>query len=347
MSPLAVPDRMRRDAATNGQTLPDLVNRSDAYTALTERLIHRCEPALYLYGPKGTGKTLLTQHVLRDHSTRTTVCSLSCIQHDTQYKALSALCAALTSDDITTGYHTAQLYTALTNALVDHDLVIVLDDIEFLLLNDGSDLLYTLSRLDQPQKPRLVLLSAAHPDLATELDERIYSSLQPATVSLEPYTAAETTQILEARVPDWLDQPVTDAALAQLAATTSNIRLVYHWLAVAGEITDGPITVDVIRLVRNDASQRYHTTLLAPFSKHHGLLWEAVERLTTEIEPVRSGAVYDRYREICTEFGTIPLSTRRISDFLKQLELLDLIRAEYHYGGHDGKTRHIWPQQPI
>jgi cell division control protein 6 len=35
------------------------------------------------------------------------------------------------------------------------------------------------------------------------------------------------------------------------------------------------------------------------------------------------------------------LSTRRLSDFLKQLELLDLIDADYHYGGREGKTREI------
>ena len=33
------------------------------------------------------------------------------------------------------------------------------------------------------------------------------------------------------------------------------------------------------------------------------------------------------------------VSNRHISDFLKHLELLNLIEVEYHYGGNIGKTR--------
>ena len=90
----------------------------------------------------------MVRHVLRDLSPQTTVCYLSGLQHDTQYKALTALCETLTGAKFKTGYHTAQLYTAFMQSLADYDLVIILDDIDFLLLIDGSDFLYYLSRID-------------------------------------------------------------------------------------------------------------------------------------------------------------------------------------------------------
>lgn len=40
------------------------------------------------------------------------------------------------------------------------------------------------------------------------------------------------------------------------------------------------------------------------------------------------------------------VSNRHISDFLKQLELLDLIEIEYHYGGNIGKIRNT-QHQPL
>ncbi|QLG61903.1 Cdc6/Cdc18 family protein [Halorarum salinum] len=334
---------MARDSETD--EVPDLVGRSDEYDALVDGLLHRRDPALYLYGPKGGGKTFLTRHAVRVLPERTTVCRLTCIQYDIQYRVLTALCNAVTDSDFRTGYHTAQLTSALTDALADQDLVVVLDDIDFLLLNDGTDLLYSLSRLPQ-QTLRLVMLSAIHPDLATELDERIYSSLLPSMIYCEPYTEVDVVHILNTRGHDWLDNEVTDDAAASIAATTPNIRLAYHWLTLAGEVTDGRITEDVVRLVQPDVRQRYHAKLLAPLSAHHRLLLDAIELLTADTEPVRSGAVYDWYRERCTQTQTSPLSTRRVSDFLEHLELLEVIRVEYHYGGHAGKTRSIWLQRP-
>ena len=321
--------------------LPTLIKRTAEYETLLNRLTQQNEHAIYLYGPHGSGKTLLVRHALRDLAPHTTVCYLSGIHHDTQYKVLTALCETLTGTEFTTGYHTGQLYTAFTQALADHDLVIVLDDIDFLLLNDGSDFLYFLSRIDHQVAPQLVLVSAAHPDLSAVLDERISSSLQPATLSLAPYTETETIRILDARVHEWLTQDVTMKVLAAIAATSQNIRLGRDWLTLAAELTDGPIREDIIQLTCADAQQRYRTNRLATFSVHHRLLMQVIEQLASETGSMHSGAVYEWYQKRCAQLGRDPLSTRRISDYLKHLECLGLIHAKYHYGGPDGKTRHI------
>lgn len=76
--------------------------------------------------------------------------------------------------------------------------------------------------------PRLVMLSANHPELSTQLHERIYSSLLPSTVYLEPYTEDEAVRILETRVEDWLNKHITAAALAHIAASSPNIQLGRH-----------------------------------------------------------------------------------------------------------------------
>jgi Cdc6-like AAA superfamily ATPase len=333
---------MTHTAEFTRDDLPPLVDRDPAYTTVANRLLQQRERCLHLHGPHGSGKTLLLRHVLQDLPASTTVCPIFCRRRDTQYKVLTTLCEAVTDEEFTTGYHTAQLYAVLADAA--QELTIVLDDIDFLLMNDGNDLLYTLSRLNHPGL-QLVLSSANHPNLATELDDRTYSSLQPSTVDCPAYTETEAIQILRERVADWINQPVTDDAFALIVSVTTNIRIGYHWLRVAAEVVDGQVTRDIVRLVQPDADQRYRTAQLAAFTEHHHLLLDAIELLTAETSPVRSGDVYDSYHRLCNRSGTAPLSTRRISDFLTQLELLNLIRVEYQYGGDDGKTRSIWLQE--
>jgi len=325
--------------------LPELIERSTEYDTFVGGLVHNSEQYLYLYGSRGTGKTLLTCHALAALPDHTTRCYLSCITHNTHYKVLTALYTALTGEKPTTGYHTAQLSEAITDALTGQDLVVVLDDIDFLLLNDGSDLLYYLSRIDEEHAPQVMMISANHPELSEQIDDRIYSSLLPYTVYLGPYTEDEAIHVLDIRVDDWLNQSVTDATFSHIATSSSNIQLGRHWLAVAAEIVDGEITEDVIRLVESDARQRYQQQLLEPFTQHHNLLMDTIELLAADTEPIRSGAIYDWYRDLCHQNNTEPRSTRRLSDYLKHLELLDLIRTEYQYGGEDGKTHHVWLQE--
>lgn len=325
--------------------LPALTGRTAEVSKLCESLIQQRESTVYLAGPHGAGKTLLVRHALRDLPPQPTVCYLSCLQHDTQYKALTALCETLTGESFKTGYHTTQLISAFTQSLTDHDLVIVLDDIEFLLLNDGCDFLYYLSRIDHQLAPRLIMVSANQRKLSAVLDERIYSSLRPVTITLEPYTAQETIRILESRVQDWVNQEVSRDALAAIAATSQNIRLARDWLRLAAEITDSPIREEMIHLTRADAQQRYRTNRLANFSIHHRHLMQVIEQLAAATDSMHSGTVYEWYQKCCSQHGINRLSTRRISDYLKHLECLGLIQAEYHYGGHDGKTRHIQLQQ--
>lgn len=81
------------------------------------------------------------------------------------------------------------------------------------------------------------------------------------------------------------------------------------------------------------------------FTAHNRLLCDGVHELTTEVDFVHTGAIYDQYEAACEAEGLEPLTSCRISDFLKHLELLGIIKAVYHYGGKEGKTREIQLKQ--
>lgn len=323
--------------------LPDTVIARDTEQAVVARTVR--DPGhrhLHIAGPRGSGKTLLTTVALHAAATPP-ICYVPCRQYDTQYQALARLTELLTGDAVADGYRTAHLQRRAVAVLEATPAVLVLDDVEFLLRNDGDDLLYALSRRVPPERLTVVTIATQTVDLSTVLDDRTYSSLQPRHLSVTPYTVAQTAQILARHAGDLVPQPVTTTAVRQIARQTTNIRVGLHWLRRAAEVHDAHavITATTSQVLRWDAFHRYWRHLLSDFTQHHAIALHAVEQVTSETHPVYTGMVYDRYATLCRCRGWQPLTARRISDFLDHLELLGLIRVEHHRGGTAGKTRAI------
>lgn len=293
---------------------------------------------LFLHGPRGTGKTHVTHLALEEIDRK---CYVPCTQHDTQYKALKQILRGL-NEEVNDGHHTSDLQRKLVEKTKAVHTVIILDDIDFLLLNDGDDLLYFLTRMETRNDVDLVLISSNHTSLKSKIEERTYSSLQPRRVSFEPYTAEDAYQILVERAQKSLvNQSLQKAALTYITSTTQNIAVALHWLKHAAETTESVITESYVQQAQEKAYEKYAAHLLNRFTEHHRLLYQAVQELDVEENKIRTGEIYTRYEELCKTYNENTLSKRRLSDYLKHLELLDLIEAEYHYGGSNGKTRDV------
>lgn len=320
-----------------------LVNRQEEQTTLENRLTAPGARNLYLYGPRGSGKTHITHAVLNDLSSNYTTCYLSCLNHDTQYKVLKKLCSRLTGVDVGSGYHTAQLKQHIEDTLTDQPTVIVLDELDFVLENDGTDLLYYLSRMEQNHALNLVCISANYPELGTVIDDRTYSSLHPEPVDIEPYSVDQVRRILAETDPDSLSSiSVEPHVYGYIASQTQNVRLALHWLQYAADAVEEALTKDRVEETRQSAHQFYWDVLLKDFTPHHHILLEAIDQLSAENGGnVYTGEIYNRYEELCEASGNDTRSQRRLSDYLSHLELLGIIQADYHRGGTKGKTREI------
>jgi len=206
-------------------------------------------------------------------------------------------------------------------------------------LNDGDSLLYKLSRTN-PENLGVVLISSQTVDLSQSLEERTYSSLQPQRIGFEPYTPGEAYQILRKRAENSLKpESLHKNALTYIVSTTQNISQGLTWLQTAVKNTEDRITEEAVKQTRTQAYQSYVDQQLRYFTQHHSLLHQAIEELEKEHgTPIQTGKIYDRYQELSQSDS---VSNRRLSDFLKHLELLDLVEAEYHYGGRKGKTREV------
>lgn len=318
-----------------------VVGRDQEQVTMSRALQEPGQCHLHIAGPRGSGKTLLATVALTD--TPATVCYVPCRRYDTQYQVLARLTAVLTGEAVADGYRTAYLQRTIAAALADTPAILVLDDVEFLLHNDGDDLLYVLSRLDQPGQFTIVTIATPTVDLPTLLDDRTYSSYQPQSVPVAPYTEEQAAQILGIHAGTVVPQPVTEAAVRWLARQTTNIHLGLHWLIRAAEAHEAQavITSRTIQLLRWDALHRYWRYTLREFTRHHAIALKAVEQVTAQTDRVYTGMVYDQYATLCRCRGWQPLTARRIGDFLDHLELLGLIQVERYHGGTEGKTRLI------
>lgn len=319
----------------------EFINRGNKKTALSNLIGQETSRNIHLHGPRGTGKTHLTLYQL-DQLEQINTCYINCTTADTQYKALKQIYQSITQEQLNTGHHTSDLQRKIEERTGAVPTVIVLDEIEFLLENDGDSLLYFLSRMKNQSSINAVSISNQRQDLQEQIEERTLSSLQPYPIQLEPYTGEQVYEIILDRARKALKpQTVQKSSLTYIASTTTNPRIALQWLKTAAQTADKIITETHVQRIQDKAVREYTDQLLKPFTEHHSLLYQAIKQLAEDSDEIRTGDVYRQYQELCQSQETDSLSNRRISDYIKNLELLGLIRSKYHYGGSKGKTREI------
>ena len=57
---------------------------------------------------------------------------------------------------------------------------------------------------------------------------------------------------------------------------------------------------------------------------------------------IETGEAYEKYKEICQSAGLTPLTQRRISDLISELDMLGMITAKVISKGRYGRTRQIY-----
>jgi orc1/cdc6 family replication initiation protein len=324
------------------ENFEDREEEAAALKAVFSDLAETSSRNIHLYGPRGTGKTHLTHHILEELPDKVNTCYVPCTKYDTEYKALKQVYKAVAQQEVNNGYHTSELQRKIEERTGALPTIIVLDEIDFALLNNGDSLLYFLSRMQSSENTSIITISPKQQELDTE--ERTQSSLQPQRIKFPAYTGEQIYEILLQRAKQALQQrTLHEEALTYIASTTSNAAYALTWLRTAAETTDQVINEKHVQNTANTAHRNYVDRLLEHFSEHHQLIYQAIEELTQEKDrtEIRSGSIYNRYQELCQTYNENTLSNRRISDYLKHLELLNLIKAEYHYGGNKGKTREI------
>lgn len=319
---------------------------------------------LFIYGHTGTGKTLITQHVtdsMLDIAQRKNIhlkvirinCKLKRVA-DTEYRLLAQLAKEFNKTIPATGLPTDEVYSIFYRALdmEEQIVILVLDEIDQLVKRAGDNILYNLTRINSElKKARLSIIGISN-DLVfvDNLDARVKSSLSEEEILFPPYNAPQIQGILRERArkafrADVLKTGVIEKCAAYAAREHGDARRALELLRVAGELAErkGCKYVEMKHL--DEAEDKLERDRLLDVTQNQPqqfqLVLYAILNLSSRKNSVVTGEIYSIYEEICRRIRFRPLTQRRVSDIIGELDMLGIVQAKVVSKGRYGRTKNI------
>lgn len=320
---------------------------------------------LFIYGKTGTGKTVTTRFVVQqlEKTAQNKQVPLKAIYincklkkvADTEYRLLAQLVREFGKIVPPTGLPTDEVYQVFYSA-VDADrqmVLLVLDEIDQLVGKIGDDLLYNLTRMNTELKRSLVSIVGIsnNVNFSAMLDPRVKSSLAQEELVFSPYNALQIQDILHERCGEAFREGVVEAGVIEKCAAFAarehgDARRALELMRVAGELAERD-AVGVLSLSFLDSAEaKIERDTILDAVKHQPRQFQVVLCAIFRIceqrkEVIFTGEVYDVYQQLCLKLGLRPLTQRRISDVLAEMDMLGIITARVVSKGRYGRTREI------
>jgi len=348
------------------ETIPHRNTQINSLASILAPSLKRGRPSnVFIYGMTGTGKTLVSKYVgkelekmSRHASAHVKVVYVNCKMKrvaDTEYRLVAELARALGESVPATGLPTEQVYRTFFSLLDSKEwvVIVILDEIDVLVKKMGDDFLYNFTRINQDLKKAKVSIIGITNDLnfIDVLDPRVKSSLGEEEILFPPYNAPELQDILKQRIKlgfpqNVLSEEVVPKCAALAAQEHGDARRALDLLRVGGEIAERQnnpkITekhvdmalekIDYDRVIESIKSLPKQTKIV---------LWSIINLEENDHESIQTGDVYSVYEDMCKKCALHPLTQRRVSDLLSELDMLGIINAKVISFGRYGRTREI------
>jgi len=320
---------------------------------------------IFIYGMTGTGKTLVSKYVgqeLEKMSNQGTnpvkVLYINCKMRkvaDTEYRLVAELCRLLGQEVPSTGLPTEQIYNIFFRLLDSRDwiVIIILDEIDTLVRKMTDNFLYNFTRINQDLKKAKVSVVGITNDLGfiDVLDPRVKSSLSEEEILFSPYNALELQDILKERIGvGFIEGVVSEGVIPKCAALAAqehgDARRALDLLRVAGELAErkkesiGSVCHVDDALEKIDYDRIIESVKSLP-KQSKIVLYSTIDLVEKNQEEIQTGDIYNIYEEKCKECGLTPLTQRRVSDLISELDMLGIINARVVSLGRYGRTRQI------
>jgi archaeal cell division control protein 6 len=323
--------------------------------------LHGSKPSnLLLYGKTGTGKTAVARLVVeklkaQDASKQIATCYVNTRISSTEYRTLAKIAESLPlSEDKRipdTGLSIGTVLDRIFNAIKDNraHLILVLDEIDYLVNAYGDDILYQFTRAGEHVEPGFFTIVGISNDLRfkDELDPRVLSSLGEEELVFPPYTTEELYAILTARAKIAFRPGVVPVAVLNLCAALAgsehgDARRAVDLLRVAGEIAEREGIHQVTEECIRKASERVESNRIEDALRSLPIQNKLV-LLTASRFPdgTNTGDLYMAYDGLARRLGIEALTQRRVSGILAELDLLGLLEAAVVSKGRRGRTKRI------
>jgi len=320
---------------------------------------------LFIYGKTGTGKTLTTKHITNNLSKiskekniplRTIYlnCKLKRVA-DTEYRLVAQLIREFGQEIASTGLPTDEVYKTFFN-IVDNKkqlILLVLDEIDQLVKKTGDEILYNLVRINEELKNAQIVVIGISNNLnfIDTLDPRVRSSLSEEEIVFPPYNAIQIQEILKQRAKEafkenTLEEGVIEKCAAYAAREHGDARRALELLRVAAEVAERN-NLQKVKIGHIDQAEdkiekdRIIDAIAHQPKQSKATLYAILSLYIKRKENIFTGDIYEIYKKISSQTGLRPLTQRRISDIVAELDMLGIINAKVISKGRHGRTREI------
>jgi len=327
---------------------------------------------LFLYGKTGTGKTLSVLHVVnnlkkisKNKKLPLHVVYINCKLKrvaDTEYRLIAGLAREFGQKDIPiTGLPTDEIYRMFVESIdrEANQIILVLDEIDQLVKKAGDEILYSLTRINTELKNTQITFVGISNDLrfANDLDPRVKSSLAEEDLNFPSYNALQLQDILNERAFNAfkgkiVSEGVIEKCAAYAAREHGDARRALDLLRVAGELAerknDLSLKIDHIDEAESKIENDLVVEVISTLPKQSQLTLLSIFNLYEKNGNKKffTGDVYEDYTQLCILCGLKPLTQRRLSDLIAELDMLGIINAKVISKGRYGRTKEIGLAMP-
>ncbi|MBD3354604.1 ORC1-type DNA replication protein [Candidatus Woesearchaeota archaeon] len=320
---------------------------------------------LFIYGKTGTGKTLsikFTSNKLINVATKRKIplktiylnCKLKKIA-DTEYRLVAQISRELGQEIPSTGLPTEEVYKIVFNLIEKENslILLILDEIDQLVSKTGDEVLYNLTRINSElQKSQISIIGVSNDLMFRDnLDPRVKSSLSEEEIIFPPYNAIQIQDILRQRAKKAFQKKsmksgVIEKCAAYAAREHGDARRALELLRVAGELAERKnkekIELDDIDFAEEKIEKdRILDIIRTQPKQHQAILYSILSICSKKEKQIFTGEVYEVYKKICSKTNIRPLTQRRVSDVIAELDMLGIINAKVISKGRYGRTRDI------
>ena len=331
---------------------------------------------LLLFGKPGTGKTAVIKNVVqrlhqkaKDLGIEVTVPFVNAKTANTGYKVLYEIAENMginkEEEKKLQVHFTGLSMGEATDRILDFiqkkkklHVVLIIDEVDslvdrngddILVEKNGDDLLYNFTRAnEQISGGGFISLIGISNSLTfkDKLDPRVRSSLSEEEMVFNPYTVEQLQKILSERVKlAFTDDVISGAAINLCAAMAGrengDARKAIDLLRVAAEIAERERLTKVeekhVRLAQEKIEKDTNHEVLKNSTTHTKIVILAIMKSKNG----NTGEVYDIYSSLCNSAEHEPLTQRRITQIISELDQLGLVTSDVVSKGRYGRSQRI------
>lgn len=355
------------------EVLPHREDKVEEIVSILSSTFRGATPSsIFIYGKTGTGKTAVVKYIANEiektqrrcmeNSIKIKTVYINCEVVDTHYSAFSNIGNNLSSGDFNdlipfTGWPIDRVYAEMVKKIEDtaSTVIVILDEISKLVFKSGDSVLYHLSRINSELKKSKVSIIGISNDLTFVdiIDARVWSTLSVDEIIFPPYDSDQLYDILKQRAemvfhPGVVSDGVLKMCAAYAAQENGDARRALELLRRAAESAekDRVERITETHVYKGQSLIEKHRVIqiVKSLPIHSKLVLIAILCLNKKENRAiigTTGEVFRLYEELCFEANYVPLTQRRVSDLISELDKLGLINAVLTHKGRYGTTREI------